>query len=215
MSKLFATLCSLALLFATASPAQAATTVAWHMDDASGVSDPAGHTLALTNVDTSSAQYWTFSGDGRATTASDDDALDPGKATLTISVMVRSSTMPSTSVGDYDLVRKGLSGTTGGYWKLELVPNDKRTRTLAFCQMSAVYLKYTPVNLTNGKWHSITCTRDADAMTVTITIDGRSKTRSLTRLRSIDNTKQMVVGAKTSTDDRYVGDMDELTISVG
>ena len=214
VSKFLSGVCSAAFVLLFASPAHATTKVTWHMDDATGASDPGGHTLSLTNIDTNSA-YWTFSGNGLATTASDDNTFDPAKASFSVSVMVRSSTMPSTSVGDYDLVRKGLSSTSGGYWKLELIPNKARTRTLVFCQMSGGYLKWAPFNLTDGKWHTVTCTRDANAKTVAITVDGRSNAKALTSLKSISNSSKLFVGAKDRNADGYVGDMDELSISVG
>jgi hypothetical protein len=205
--------CALALLMIA--PARASTSVTWHMDDSSGASDPSGHTLSLSNIDTSSDAYWTFDGDGLATTSSDDDAFDPGTSSFTVSVEVRSSTMPSSSVGDYDLVRKGLSGTSGGYWKLEMIPNSARTKTLALCQMTGGRLKWAPFSLTDGQWHTITCTRDASGPTLKITIDGKSKTKSINSARKIANSSKLYVGAKDSGNDEYTGDMDELTLSVG
>ena len=72
--------------------------------------------------------------EGRALLARRADAAVSARSTsssFTISVKVRSSTMPSSSVGDYDLVRKGLSATSGGYWELEMIPNSARTKTLS------------------------------------------------------------------------------------
>jgi hypothetical protein len=215
MRRVWSVACTLALVTIMASPAHASTSVTWHMDDSSGASDPSGHTLSLTNVDTSSNDYWTFDGDGLATTASDDDAFDPGTSSFTVSVHVRSSTMPSSSVGDYDLARKGLSSTSGGYWKLEMIPNKARTKTLALCQMTGARLKWAPFSLTNGQWHTITCTRDASGPTLKLTIDGRSKSKTITTPKKIANSSKLFVGAKDSNDDEYTGDMDELTISVG
>ena len=215
MRKVWPAVCALGLVLLMAWPADASTTVTWHMDDSSGASDPAGHTLSLSNIDVSSDDYWTFDGDGLATTASDDDTFDPGTSSFTISVKIRSSTMPSSSVGDYDLVRKGLSATSGGYWKLEMIPNSARTKTLALCQMTGGRLKWAPFSLTDGQWHTITCTRDASGPTLKITIDGTSKTKSITTSKKIANSSKLYVGAKDSSDDEYTGDMDELSLKVG
>jgi hypothetical protein len=204
------------LILVGAIPSLAASAITWHMDDASGTSDPDGHTLDVQGVDAVDG-YWHFDGTDRARTSGDDDAFDPGSATLTVTVHVRTTSFPSTDVGDYDLVRKGISSTTGGFWKVELIPNAKQTKLVALCQAKGssgkTNLRKAPYSLDDGQWHTITCTKTSS--TLSLTVDAKTYSRSVT-VGSIANTDPLSIGAKASVNqDMYVGDMDEVTVSIG
>src|SRR5690242_18566839 len=107
-------------------PAQAATAAAlWHMDNPSAMTDSSGNgnngtATAITSVAGSSGKGYHFNGKTSIVNVPDADSLDPGTANLRLTAHVRFTVAPSKSVGDYDLIRKGLAGTKGGDWKMEI-----------------------------------------------------------------------------------------------
>jgi hypothetical protein len=149
--------------------------------------------------------------------APDDPSLDPGTATLRISAKVRFTVVPSRTVGDYDLVRKGVSGTAGGTWKVEIFPSTPGSSVgPAFCQFQDAAGKTASVrgtrNLADGAWHTITCVKTSTA--IQVIVDGSARSVAV-KLGSISNSKPVTIGAKPGGGDRYLGDMDEVTITTG
>jgi hypothetical protein len=162
-----------------------------------------------------------FDGHGRVVVP-DDDALDPNTAPFSVTVHINTTTVPDDTAGDFDLIRKGLVGDKR-YWKVELFPNAANTKAFAFCMMrgfrsdtssyKTVRLKY-KVNLADGLWHTITCTK-TDAQ-VTLAVDGTVRVTNNSVVGTIYNGAALSMGAKaTSWDDRYVGLMDEVSYSIG
>lgn len=137
--------------------------------------------------------------------------LNPGSSAFSVTVHVRFSQKPSASVGDYDLLRKGLSDTAGGDYKLEILGSG-----VAFCLFRGSGGEGTvtgTTNLATNTWHTITCARTAS--TVRLTVDG--STRSTAKSTgTISNTSTMVLGAKNgSGEDQYRGYLDSVTITKG
>ena len=103
--------------------AQAATTAAlWHMESLSALTDSSGHnnngtTTAITGVAGAVGKGYHFNGSTSVAKVPDSSSLDPGTAALRVTAKVRFTIVPSAKVGDYDLIRKGLSGTAR--WGLE------------------------------------------------------------------------------------------------
>jgi hypothetical protein len=237
--KRLALLPAFVLVFALAFPARADTaTVTWHMDEAPGSTtitdatgtytgtlenDGAGASPTLVSPSTFDASnaMMSFDGHGRVVVP-DADALDPNTAPFSVTVHVDTTTVPDDVAGDFDLIRKGLV-TDKRYWKVELFPNAANTKAFAFCMMrgyrsdtanyKTVRLKYT-VNLANGAWHTITCTKTDNQ--VTLAVDGTVRVTNNSVVGSISNSAALSIGAKaTSWDDRYVGLMDEVSYSIG
>ena len=64
---------------------------------------------------------------------------------------------PPRTVGDFDLVRKGLSGTDGGHWKMEIFSNGK-----GYCQFrgsSGTVTVNAGPRLDDDRWHRISCVK--------------------------------------------------------
>ena len=157
-----------------------------------------------------------FNGTSRVTVP-DATSLDPGSTTFTVTAHVKFTVMPTEAVGgDFDLVRKGLGSTRGGYWKLEIYPNSSHTTALGLCQMkgstNAIKIKGSPASLNNGQWHTLSCTKTSTD--VTLTVDGTSYRRQVT-IGSIANSDPLTLGAKNIGGDWYNGDMDEVTYRIG
>jgi hypothetical protein len=158
---------------------------------------------------------YVFNGSSSRVTVGDNASLDPGSTTFTTTVHVSFTTVPTASNGgDYDLIRKGLSSTSGGYWKVEIYPDG--SRALALCQMkgssNSVKIVNAPRSLNDGHWHTITCTKTDT--TVTLQVDGSTYRKSV-RIGSIANSAPLTLGAKSSGGDWYRGVMDDVTLRIG
>jgi IPT/TIG domain-containing protein/laminin G domain protein len=158
-----------------------------------------------------------FNGSTSRVIVADDSSLHPGASPFSVTAHVSFTVIPtSANGGDYDLVRKGVGTTNGGYWKIEAYPASSGTRVTGLCQMkgSINHIKVTgsPSSLNDGKWHTITCTKtDTD---VTLTVDSTSYVKSVT-IGSITNSAPLTVGAKPGAGgDWYDGDMDEVSYQI-
>jgi Concanavalin A-like lectin/glucanases superfamily len=220
-------LMAVAMLASSATSALAATkTHVWQMDEPAGTG-----TMYDTGAPTQTKGTWKnitagvpgfvgtayrFGGNSRVT-VSDNSSLDPGSDGFTVTVHVNFTTMPDSNAGgDFDLIRKGLGSTSGGYWKVEIYPNSSHTKALGLCQMkgssNAIKIKGAPSSLNDGRWHTITCTKSNTD--VTLTVDGTSYKRTVT-IGSIANSAPVTLGSKSSGDDWYTGDMDAVTYQIG
>jgi hypothetical protein len=202
--------------------AEAATTAAlWHMENPSVMTDSSGNgnngtTTGITSVAGVSGKAYHFNGRNSVVTVPDSPSLNPANANLKIIARVRFTVVPSAAVGDYDLVRKGLAGTAGGEWKMEIFPPAGNTSGTAFCLFQDVNQKTASIrdtrNLADGAWHTISCVKTATA--VKVIVDGVTRSTPAS-LGSISNTKPLTVGAKSGGGNQFLGDMDEVSIQVG
>jgi concanavalin A-like lectin/glucanase superfamily protein len=226
MRRLGLSLASLAVaaMVASGSARAASGTVAlWHMDETSGTamtdSATAGSvrdTGRLHNVTLgqpgSGGRAYRFNGPSLSyVDVPSSGDLNPGGNSFTFSVKVKFTVAPSSSVGDYDLLRKGLSTTSGGDYKAEIVQSGK-----ALCQWKGssanVQLIGGP-DLDNGAWHSISCEKTSSA--VRLRVDGTVRASRTVKVGTISNSAHVLLGAKsTSGGDQYQGFLDEATVTL-
>jgi hypothetical protein len=207
------------IALALPSGASASVVSLWHMDETSGTTmrDSVGpNNGTLTNVALGQPGFlnlaFGFNGSNSIVTVPNNASLIPGAADFTVTVHVKFSAVPPPSIGDYDLVRRGLSSSTGGDWKVEILPRDNGTTAKASCHASGSAGSRTNTNgpnLANNTWHTIRCIKRASSLT--LQVDGVSYPKSAT-IGSITNTSRLTVGAK-STGDWYGGLMDEVSYS--
>lgn len=213
-----------ALVFGAPQAAGAATTVAlWHMDEALGATsmvDSSGNNNNGVPVGTAFGQpgvfgsAYGFDGSTSSVTVPDSTTLDPGASDFSFTLNVNFSAIPAT---DYDLLRKGVSSTAGGHYKVEILKKKHGTVAEASCHYggsrgTAGILAKT--NLADGLWHSITCTKTSGS--ISITVDGATKLKSVT-IGSISNAMPLWLGAKfkgTRGADHYAGLMDEVSVQL-
>ncbi len=198
----------------------------WLMDEASGttMSDSSGNgNVGKTyNLKMTGATGYKFDPTARSKVVVPDAAkLDPGASNFSYSVTVQSSRAPASGT-DYDVLRKGISSTSGGEYKLEIVRANGEGR--AFCLVkdsrgASASVRGT-TNVTDGKVHTLTCTKTGSGLT--LKVDGLTpRTRTVSGgLGSISNSMAVVLGAKTPTvtgasGDWYDGAMLDARISVG
>jgi hypothetical protein len=128
-----------------------------------------------------------------------------GTFPISFSVEVKGVGIPSSSVGDYDVVR----GTPAGNWKIEVVAKNNRTTARAACFFKGASGKATAaggpdLNTRQGQWTTITCTDTGSA--VELRVDGVLAKRVAVSTGMIPNPGPMLVGAKdTSGGDQFSG----------
>jgi hypothetical protein len=138
-------------------------------------------------------------------------AFSPGTQNIQLSASVKFSAVPSSSVGDFDIIRRGLSSTSGGDYKMEILRGGQ-----AFClyrgRSGQVSVSGGP-NLANNAWHTLTCARIGNS--VVLTVDGASVTRT-GATGSIANSATVFIAAKDAAgDDQYGGVLDSVSVTVG
>ncbi|MDP9225043.1 MAG: LamG domain-containing protein [Actinomycetota bacterium] len=134
--------------------------------------------------------------------------LNPGTAALTITMSLKFTQLPARN-HDYDLLRKGLAGTAGGDFKVELRDNGQ-----AFCRFKGSSNKATlrkGPNLADGRWHVLECVKTDT--NIQLIIDGATFTKSA-KVGSMSNSSDVIVGAKPG-DDFYKGTLDEVRLDQG
>jgi hypothetical protein len=206
------------LLLATA--AEAATPAAvWHMESAGSMPDSSGNNnnasgmTGITSVPGSTGKGYRFGANG-SVTVPNSASLNPGTDNISITANVQFAAAPAAGT-DYDLIRKGLSTTAGGEWKMEIFGNGALASP-AFCLFKdssgrpAVTVRGT-TNLAGTGWHTITCAKTSTQ--VSVTVDNVLQRTNRTAVGSISNTAAVSLGRKLGGGDQYVGNMDEVSIS--
>ena len=225
-TKFLAPVAALAPILITALPAQAATTTValWHMDSSPMV-DATGHQAngTLTDVSVvpggvSDSNAYSFAGSNSHVTVPNSASLNPGTADFSYTVHLKFSVVPSKAVGDYDIIRKGLAGTSGGEWKMEILPNSARTAGNPFCLFKDAAGHTDTIrgsqNLADNAWHEVTCVKTSTVNQ--LIVDGSTtSSRPSAALGSVSNTAPVVVGQKLGGGDQYRGLLDEASFTVG
>jgi hypothetical protein len=193
----------------------------WQMNETSGqMIDTRDATLEDNNngiptdvVQTGST--YRFNGSTSRVFVPDNDSLDPleNDITLTARVMV-----PNVEMGDdsYDVVRKGLSTTAGGDYKMEIKRTKDPTVGKLHCFFRGTNGKVDKVargDIVDGGWHTLECAKTSNS--VVATVDGRSFTDTGSA-GSISNQKEVLVGGKRTDpfDDMFYGEMDFVSIKI-
>jgi hypothetical protein len=113
-----------------------------------------------------------------------------------------------------NVVQKGQSGTSGGYFKFEQ-PNGKITCLFRGSRGSSTASSGT-VRVNDGRWHVVRCERTSSSLTMLV--DGVVTGRNRNPTGTIANTSPITVAVKLTCDrvkitcDYLVGDLDYLKI---
>jgi hypothetical protein len=158
---------------------------------------------------------YVFNGSTSRVDVPDDDSLDPAAndITLTASVRVSGESMDDDS---YDVVRKGLSTTSGGDYKRERKGTSDPTVGRLHCLFKGSggrVNRVAPVDVVDGRWHTLECVKTSDS--VVARVDGRSYTKAGSA-GSISSSTNVLVGAKKVKpfDDVFDGSMDSVSIDI-
>lgn len=207
-----------ATLVGVASPANAALTVRanWLMGQLPTLVDSAGgDNNGTTRNITMSGGYYVFNGTSSAATAPDKANLDPGTTDVRLTARVSITTIPRSATETYDIVRKGLSTTSGGYYKMEIMRSSSGA-AIAACRfkdsLGRAGEAYGTVNLVNRGFVTITCTKTSTA--VIVSAAGQTVTAPKA-VRSISNSAPVFIGTKGDATDYFKGRMDFVKIEMG
>jgi hypothetical protein len=203
--------------------ASAATVAVWHMDDTSGtvMTDSAGtNTGTLVNVQTGvpghSGTAFRFDGTDSYASVPSTSALNPGTSPITFTAYVRyTTTPPSGSTTDYDVLRKGTASDSAQFYKLEIRSDNRAVCRFVGSQTSSTgLLIHTGPRLNDGRWHSLTCKKTSSR--IKLIVDGTTYSKTGT-VGSIANSGPLTLGAKPGNRfmDFYDGDLDEVSVSIG
>ncbi len=200
---------------AVTSPAHAALAprAVWNMGSVPDMVDSAGgDNNGTTSGITMSGGYYAFNGTDSIAQVPHKNNLNPGLANIRVEAKVNTTTAPAAGES-YDLVRKGTSGTIGGYYKIELRGKIgggmnaacifKDQNNVAGRAVAAVPTK---------QWLTISCLKTSTS--VTLTVGGTTRTTS-SAVGAIANTAGVFVGGKGDGTDVLTGLMDHVKISIG
>ena len=206
-------------LVLAASPAWAMLVKAadWRMDETSGqMTDSSGNGNHGNPTDVArTGSAYVFDGSTSRVAVPDNNSLDPvgEDVTLRASVAVPDGAMDDDS---YDVVRKGLSTTAGGDYKMEI----KRASDPTVGNLNCVFKgnvgtvnRLANVDVVDGGWHTLECAKTSNS--VVARVDGVSYAKAGT-VGAIANDKETLIGAKTTDpfDDVFEGSMDSVGVDI-
>jgi hypothetical protein len=190
----------------------------WQMVETSGqMIDSSGNNNNGTPVDVlQTGSSYVFNGSTSYVTVPDSDSLDPQEndITLSASVMVTDTPMADDS---YDIVRKGLSSTPGGDYKMEIKRAADPTVGKLHCLFKGDEGRVDKVarrDIVDGNRHTLECIKTSTS--VVARVDGKSGGTKAGSAGTISNPTNVMVGAKTANplDDTFDGSMDFVGIDI-
>jgi hypothetical protein len=206
------------LMGALAGTAWALTAAVWQMNETSGqMLDSSGNNNNGTPIDVGqTGSTYIFNGSTSYVAVPDSDSLDPQGKNIALSagVMVIDAPMGDDS---YDIVRKGLSGTPGGDYKMEIKRAADPTVGKLHCLFKGdegTVDKVARHDIVDGNWHRLDCIKTRTS--VVASVDGKSGSTKAGSAGSISNASNVMVGAKTAEplDDVFYGSMDWVDIDI-
>jgi hypothetical protein len=140
---------------------------------------------------------YTFNGTNSRVIVHDDDSLDPVGANFTFGVRFSMSQGPATGE-TYDVLRKGITTTAGGDYKLEV--SNSGGLAVARCivkdnQKVAAIIKAGNIDLAGNGIHTVECQRSGNSVSIVIDATPRG-TATVAALGTISNAADLAVGAK-------------------
>ena len=218
----FARRCAFAAaLAALAAPsaASAATVSLWHLDETAGttVADSLGVNPGTRSGPVAIGQpgvlgtAYRFPGAPAIVNVPSSASLNPGSVSFSVTLSFNTSVV--TRDDSADIIRKGTTTNSKTLWKVELRPSSTRKTEQIRCYFrgsSQTIGLYGGKPVSDGKWHTVTCMKQADK--VAIVLDGKTRTKAA-HVGSISNSAPLTIGAKSSNDDAYQGLVDEVSFA--
>jgi hypothetical protein len=206
----------------TASPAAAATTGSrWLLDEPAGSStaedslgnaDGKVHGPVVSGLPGFQGGAFSFPSAAAWVEVANQAALNPGTSDFSYSAYVKLTTVPTTSTVTYDVVRKGLSTTKTGEFKIEVIKGGRIRCTAKDSDRNRVALVGPSSNVGDGRWHHIACSRTGN--TWRVTVDSASTTKQAP-LKSISNSLSLSIGGKYGKQDNVPGLVDDVELTIG
>jgi hypothetical protein len=178
-----------------------------------------GNNGAVFNIRGDGRAY-TFNGTDSRVVVKDSSTLDPGNADFRFGVTLSMDAPPM--VGEtYDVLRKGLSTTAGGDYKLEMerVNGAAYARCLVKDGQKVAAFVRAGTDLADGREHTVECRRARNS--VSVVVDGAVKgTKTVSSLGSVSNASDLAIGAKAEGTaktgfDWYLGTVSDAFVRMG
>jgi hypothetical protein len=189
----------------------------WQMNETSGqMIDSSGNNNGdPTDVRQRGSRY-VFNGSTSYVLVPDSDSLDPQEKDITLRARVKVTDAPMDD-DSYDIVRKGLSSTPGGDYKMEIKRAADPTVGKLHCLFKGdggTVDKVARRDIVDGEWHTLECIKTSTS--VVARVDGKSGSTKAGSAGSISNPTNVLVGAKTAVplDDTFDGSMDFVGIDI-
>ena len=189
----------------------------WQMNETSGqMIDSSGNNNGdPTDVRQRGSRY-VFNGSTSYVVVPDSDSLDPQENDITLRAGVKVTDAPMDD-DSYDIVRKGLSSTPGGDYKMEIKRAADPTVGKLHCLFKGdggTVDKVARRDIVDGNWHTLECIKTSTS--VVARVDGKSGSTKAGSAGSISNPTNVLVGAKTADplDDVFDGSMDFVGIDI-
>jgi hypothetical protein len=159
---------------------------------------------------------YVFNGSTSYVLVPDSDSLDPQEKDITLRARVKVTDAPMDD-DSYDIVRKGLSSTPGGDYKMEIKRAADPTVGKLHCLFKGdggTVDKVARRDIVDGNWHTLECIKTSTS--VVARVDGKSGSTKAGSAGSISNPTNVLVGAKTAVplDDTFDGSMDFVGIDI-
>jgi Concanavalin A-like lectin/glucanases superfamily len=156
-----------------------------------------------------------FNGSTSYVLVPESDSLDPEESDITLRAGLKVTDTPMDD-DSYDIVRKGLSATPGGDYKMEIKRAADPTVGKLHCLFKGdegMVDKVARRDIVDGEWHTLECIKTSTS--VVARVDGSVSTKAGSA-GSISNPTNVMVGAKTANplDDVFDGSMDFVGIDI-
>jgi hypothetical protein len=133
--------------------------------------------------------------------------LNPGRSDFVVTIRL------FTGAGDQNIIQKGQSTTSGGYWKIDMV----RGRVICLFKGSKGRSAIRSTQkVWDNAWHTVRCERRGTR--VSLTIDGGTRRSNVKATGKIANSKVLAIGGKAACNggsiqcDYYVGRLDYVRV---
>jgi hypothetical protein len=161
-------------------------------------------------------QGYSFNGVDSKVVVGDSPSLSPGLTDFGYGVTL--TTGLPTAGSDYDVMRKGLSSTVGGEYKVEILNVNGLAKAMCLVKDADKHvasIRWAPKGgLADGKQHTISCQKTSTG--VTLQVDSyapRTKT-NLNGIGSVANDGSLFLGTKSSTGgDPFSGEIFDAHVS--
>jgi hypothetical protein len=140
-----------------------------------------------------------------------DPSLSPRRHNFLISAWINFAFAPRFN-NTFDIIRRGLSFTPSGMYKLELVSQGRARCTVKDTERRKARITSPQTGLADGTWHQIGCARVGSALGVVVDGVGTFKAAAL---GDLDPQMPLSVGSKYGTEDLPHGAVDDVLIIVG
>jgi Laminin G domain len=133
--------------------------------------------------------------------------LNPGTSDFVVTIRL------FTGAGDQNIIQKGQSTTSGGYWKIDMVKGHVICLFKGSAGRSAIRSTQT---VWNNAWHTVRCERRGTR--VSLTIDGGTTRTNVNATGNIANSKVLAIGGKAACNggsiqcDYYIGRLDYVRV---